>query len=51
VRALLWPMFVWSAWAQPANVVAGTIGEGAALASDLFFDVVSASHCGDGVDR
>ena len=33
VRALLSPLFAWSAWAQLAIVVAGTTGEGAALAS------------------
>jgi hypothetical protein len=33
VRALLWPLLPWSAWAQPATVVAGTTDEGAGLAS------------------
>ena len=32
-RALLWPLFARSAWAQPAIVLAGTKVEGAALAS------------------
>jgi hypothetical protein len=31
VRALLWPLFFLSAWAQPATVVAGTTVEGAVL--------------------
>jgi hypothetical protein len=51
VRALLWPLFAWSAWAQPATVEAFTIGEGAALASDRSVDVGSTSHCGGGHDR
>jgi hypothetical protein len=33
VRALLSTLFDGSAWAQPASVVAGTSGEGAAMAS------------------
>jgi sugar/nucleoside kinase (ribokinase family) len=33
VRALLWPQFARSLWAQPATVVVGTTGEGDALAS------------------
>jgi hypothetical protein len=32
-RALLWPLFAWSEWAHSSTVVAGTTGEGAALAS------------------
>ena len=32
-RALLWPLFDWSAWDQPATVLEGTTFEGAALAS------------------
>jgi hypothetical protein len=31
IRALLWPLFAWSSWAQPATVVAGTTGEGVDL--------------------
>jgi hypothetical protein len=31
VRATLWPLFAWSAWAQPATLVADTTVEGAAL--------------------
>jgi hypothetical protein len=46
MRALLWPLFSWSAWAQPAIVMAGTKFEGATLASVLWFGVRSASHCG-----
>jgi hypothetical protein len=48
VRALLWPMFDRSAWAQLSNVVAGTKIEGAALVSVLSVGVGSASHWGDG---
>jgi hypothetical protein len=33
VMALMWPLFFWSAWAQPATVVPGTTGESADLAS------------------
>ena len=33
MMAMLWPLFGWSARAQPASVVAGTTDEGAALAS------------------
>jgi hypothetical protein len=44
VRTLLWPLIAWSAWAQPATVVAGTTGEGSALASVWSVDVGSASH-------
>jgi hypothetical protein len=45
VRALLWPSFAWSAWAQLATVVAGTTGMGAALASVSLVGVGSDSHC------
>jgi hypothetical protein len=48
VRALVWPLFARSAWAQPATVVAGTIGEGPALASVRLVGVGSASQCGGG---
>jgi hypothetical protein len=51
VRALLWPLFPRSAWAQPSTVVAVTTGEGAALASVRSVGVSSASHWGDGDDR
>jgi hypothetical protein len=44
VRALLWPLFPWSAWAQTGTVVAGTTVEGAALVSVLSVGVGSASH-------
>jgi hypothetical protein len=33
VRELLWPQFVWSAWAKPATVVEGTTVEGGVLAA------------------
>jgi hypothetical protein len=48
VRALLWPLFAPSAWAQPATVVAGTTGKDAAVASVRRVSVGSASHCGGG---
>jgi hypothetical protein len=44
VRALLWPLFPRSAWDQPATVLTGTTGEGAALASVHLVGVGSASH-------
>jgi hypothetical protein len=50
VKALLWPLFAWSAWAQPATLVAVTTGEGAALASVVFVAVGTASHCVGGQD-
>jgi hypothetical protein len=51
VRALLWPLFPQSACAQPATLLAGTTGEGAALASVRLVGVGSDSHCGGGHDR
>jgi hypothetical protein len=51
VRSVLWPLFVWAAWAQPATVLAGTTGEGVDLASDSSVGVGSASHCGGDHDR
>jgi hypothetical protein len=51
VSVLLWPLFARSAWAQTATVVAGTTGEGAALASVRSVSVGSDSHCGGGHDR
>jgi hypothetical protein len=50
VRALLLPAFAQSAWAQPATAVAGTTGEGAALASVRSVGVGSASLCSGGHD-
>jgi hypothetical protein len=44
-------MFAWSAWAQPATVVVGTTGEGAALASVLSVGMGSASHSRGALDR
>jgi hypothetical protein len=38
-------LFAWSAWVQPATLLADTTGEGAALASVPSISVVSASHC------
>ena len=46
MRALLWPLLARLAWAQPQTVVAGTSGEGAALASVLLVGLGSASNCG-----
>jgi hypothetical protein len=46
VRALLWPMFDRSAWAQPVTLVAGTKGDGAALTSVRLVGVGPASQCG-----
>jgi hypothetical protein len=51
VKALLWPLFAWSAWAQTATVVAGKRGEGAALASVRLVGMGSARHCGAGHNR
>jgi hypothetical protein len=48
MRALLWPLFAWSAWAQLATVLAGTSGESAVLASSRLFGMGSASQCGGG---
>jgi hypothetical protein len=33
VTAIIWSLFAWSAWYQPATVVAGSTGEYAAPAS------------------
>ena len=51
VRARLWPLFPRSAWAQRANVVAGTRVDGAVLSSLRSVVVRSASHCVGGHDR
>jgi hypothetical protein len=48
VRALLWPVFARSAWAQPASVLAVTVSDGAALASVPSVGVGLASPCGGG---
>ena len=50
VRALIWPLFTWSALARTANVVAGTTGEGSALASIRSYGMGTASHCCGGND-
>jgi hypothetical protein len=50
MRALLWPLFARSEWAQAATVVAGTKNEGAVLASIRSVGVGSASHCVGGHD-
>jgi hypothetical protein len=46
VRAVLLHLFATLAWAQPAIVVAGTTGEGVALASVRLVGVGPESHCG-----
>jgi hypothetical protein len=51
VRALLWPLFAWSALSQPAIVVAATTGEGAALVSVRSVGVGSASISGGGHEK
>jgi hypothetical protein len=51
VKALLWPLVAWSAWAQSATVVEGTTEEGADLASVRLVGVGSDSHCGGGHDK
>jgi hypothetical protein len=45
-RALLWPLFAWSAWAHSATVVAGRKVEGAALSPVRLVGVSSGNHCG-----
>jgi hypothetical protein len=44
----MWPLFSWSAWVQPPNVVVGTTGEGVDLTSVLWVGMGSANHCGAG---
>ena len=46
VWTLIWPLFAWSAWAQPATVVAGKTGGGYALATIRSVCLGSASHSG-----
>jgi hypothetical protein len=46
VRALLLPLFAWSAWAELATVVADTTGQGAALACVRMLGMGSTSHYG-----
>jgi hypothetical protein len=46
VLALLWPLFAWTAWAQPDTVEAGTTGDGAAIASVRLFGEGMTSNCG-----
>jgi hypothetical protein len=45
VRALLWPLFDWSAWAQPATVEAETTCERPALASVSSVRVGISRYC------
>ena len=49
MRALRWPLFAVSAWAQPSTVLASTLGERAAQASDCYVGVGSDSV--DGQDN
>jgi hypothetical protein len=46
----LWLLFAQLTLAYPTTVVAGTTGLIAALASERSIGVVSASHCGGGLD-
>jgi hypothetical protein len=48
LRALLRPLFAWSAGAQIATELAGTTDEGAVLAAVFFVGVGTANHCGGG---
>ena len=48
MRAQLWPLNSWSAWAQSASVLAGTTVEGAFLVSILSVSEDSGSHWGAG---
>jgi hypothetical protein len=48
VKPLQLTVFARWSWAQPATVLAGTTGEGAALASFRSLSVGSAFHCGGG---
>jgi hypothetical protein len=45
MKALLWFVLAWSAWAPIATMVAGTSGEVAALTTVRSVGVGSASHC------
>ena len=47
---MLWPLFVWWAWDRAATLLAGTIGEGAALASVRSVGLGFANDCGGGHD-
>jgi hypothetical protein len=51
LRALLWPLFPRSAWAQTATVVMDTTVECADLAFFLSVGVSSTAHWGVGDDR
>jgi hypothetical protein len=44
LRALLWPLFPWSAWAQRATVLSDTAGDGAVASSVRLDGVGSSSH-------
>ena len=48
MRALLWPLFAWSARAQPATALVDTTGEGADLASVRLVGVGSATALEEG---
>jgi hypothetical protein len=51
VRAVHWPLFAWSTWAQLATVVAGTRVDGDALVSDRSVSMGSTTHCVGEQDR
>jgi hypothetical protein len=51
VRALLWPLFALSSWAELATVVAGTTGVRAYLVCVRLVGVGPAIDCGGGHDR
>jgi hypothetical protein len=51
MTARLWPLLAWSPCAQPATVLAGTLGEGAVLASFHLVGMDLASHSTGGPDR
>jgi hypothetical protein len=45
MRALFWPLFAWSAWAQLATVVAGMKDEGSVLAFVRLVFEFTVRHC------
>ena len=51
VWTLLWPLILWSAWVQLANLLVVTIGEGASLDSVRLFGVGQVNQCGGRHDR
>ena len=47
LKALLWPLLAWSAWAHAGNVVAGTKYDGGALVTVRLVGVGSVNIYGD----